>query len=318
MNKNGLISSISAFRSTKDMQVLNEESKAYFNFINSLRSESTKKSYKLCLEKFLNQYQIDLESLLKLPQVELTTLIIRYLVEKKISKQYKNLITATLKHACEINDIVLNWRKIKKFINFEKTGNETNGKDRGYTEEEIQRILEFGDQRLKTAFLVLASTGIRVGALQSIRMHDLERIDNLYKVTVYSGDREEYFTFCTPECAKEIDSYLEYRKRKGEKIGQESFLLVRKFSQVTEVKGKPFKGKALPSILQHCIDNSGLRQIDHQNRYKRKTIPIFHGFRKFFTKQLVDSKLSPEIREMLLGHKIGLASAYYKPTVFLN
>ncbi|HKQ21423.1 MAG TPA: hypothetical protein VJS91_05250, partial [Nitrososphaeraceae archaeon] len=47
---------------------------------------------------------------------------------------------------------------------------------------------------------------------------------------------------------------------------------------------------------------------------KRREIPIFHGFRKFFTKQLVDSKLNPEIREMLLGHKIGLASAYYKPT----
>jgi hypothetical protein len=29
---------------------------------------------------------------------------------------------------------------------------------------------------------------------------------------------------------------------------------------------------------------------------------------------LVDSKLNPEIREMLLGHKIGLASVYYKPT----
>jgi hypothetical protein len=43
-------------------------------------------------------------------------------------------------------------------------------------------------------------------------------------------------------------------------------------------------------------------------------IPFLHGFRKFFTKQLVDSKLNPEIREMLLGHKIGLASAYYKPT----
>ncbi|MGB7935380.1 MAG: hypothetical protein WCF21_02020, partial [Nitrososphaeraceae archaeon] len=36
----------------------------------------------------------------------------------------------TLKHACEINDVVLNWKKIKKFINSEKTGNETNGRDR--------------------------------------------------------------------------------------------------------------------------------------------------------------------------------------------
>lgn len=36
--------------------------------------------------------------------------------------------------------------------------------------------------------------------------------------------------------------------------------------------------------------------------------------RKFFTTQLVNVKVNPEIREMLLGHKIGLASAYYKPT----
>lgn len=39
-----------------------------------------------------------------------------------------------------------------------------------------------------------------------------------------------------------------------------------------------------------------------------------HGFRKFFTTQLVNSKLNPEIREMVLAHKIGLASSYYRPT----
>jgi hypothetical protein len=42
---------------------------------------------------------------------------------------------------------------------------------------------------------------------------------------------------------------------------------------------------------------------------------IAHGFRKFFTTQLVNSKINPEIRAMLLGHDIGLAGAYYKPTV---
>lgn len=30
--------------------------------------------------------------------------------------------------------------------------------------------------------------------------------------------------------------------------------------------------------------------------------------------QAVNAKLNPEIREMLLGHKIGLSSAYYRPT----
>lgn len=99
-----------------------------------------------------------------------------------------------------MNDVILNWRKISKFIRSEKTGNESNGNDRAYAHEEIQEILKTADQRSRTAFLVLVSTGIRIGALQSIRIHDLERIDDLYKITVYRGDKEKYFTFTTPEC----------------------------------------------------------------------------------------------------------------------
>jgi len=72
------------------------------------------------------------------------------------------------------------------------------------THEEIQKILEFSDQRLKTSFLILASTGIRVGALRTLRVGDLEKIDEIYKVRVYSGDKEEYITFTTIESAKEI------------------------------------------------------------------------------------------------------------------
>src|SRR6266508_707501 len=297
------------------MLVLERED-AYFDFVNSINSNATRRNYEYCMSRFLKYCNLDLDSLLKLSQQKLSNLIIRYLVSQKISSQYKVVIMATIKHACEMNDVILNWKKLKKFIKSEKTDNEINGKDRGYTHEEIQKILEYSDQRVKTAFLVLASTGIRIGALQSIRIGDLERIENhdLYKITVYRGDREEYFTFCKPEAAREIDSYLEFRERRGEKITQDSYLLVRKFSLKTKVKGKPFKGRALWAILEDCISNSGLREIDHIHPFKRKQIPIFHGFRKFCTKQLVDSKLNPEIREMLLGHKIGLASCYYKPT----
>ena len=157
MRKYDLINKISSKNvvpSIKNMQVLDEQSKAYFNFINSLHSESTRDSYRFCLEKFLNHYEIDLVSFLKIPQQDITNLIIKYLVDKKVSRQYKNLITATLKHACEINDIVLNWKKIKKFVHLEKTGNEINGRDRAYTHEEIQKILGFCDQRIRTAFFI--------------------------------------------------------------------------------------------------------------------------------------------------------------------
>jgi hypothetical protein len=148
MRKNGLTSNVSSkntVSSKRDMQVLNEQSKAYFNFINSLKSESTRKSYTFCIEKFLVHYEKDLGQFLRLPQDEMTNLIIKYFVDNKISNKYKNLMNATLKHACEINDVVLNWKKIKKFISSEKTGNETNGRDRGYTDKEIQKILKFSD-----------------------------------------------------------------------------------------------------------------------------------------------------------------------------
>ena len=165
----------------------------YDNFVNSINSEQTKEQYEYSLAQFLKHYQIDLDSFLTLSQQEMSDYIINYLVNKRVSKQYKIVIFSAIKHACVMNDIILNWSKMKKFIRTENRDNSINGKDRGYTHEEIQKILEFSDQRLKTAFLVLASTGIRIGALQLIKISDLERFDDLYKITVYSGDNEEYF-----------------------------------------------------------------------------------------------------------------------------
>lgn len=70
---------------SKGMQVLDENIEVFFDFINSLHSDSTKKSYRFCLEKFLNHYGIDLLSFLKLPQQDISNLSIKYLVDLKVS-----------------------------------------------------------------------------------------------------------------------------------------------------------------------------------------------------------------------------------------
>ena len=71
-------------------------------------------------------------------------------------------------------------------------------------------MLEKADQRGRVAILLMASTGMRVGAIPLLKIRNLERLEkySLYKVTVYENEDEEYITFCTPECAKEIESYL--------------------------------------------------------------------------------------------------------------
>jgi hypothetical protein len=85
---------------------------------------------------------MNLDSFLKLPQDEISNLIINYLLQRKVSRQYKVVIFSAIKHACEMNDVVLNWTKMKKFIRTDNRDNSINGKDRGYTDEEIRKILE--------------------------------------------------------------------------------------------------------------------------------------------------------------------------------
>jgi hypothetical protein len=48
----------------------------------------------------------------------------------------------------------------------------------------------------------------------------------------------------------------------------------------------------------------------HRGGAFKKEVAACHGFRKFFTTQLINTKINPEIREMLLGHMIGLASVF--------
>jgi integrase len=158
---------------------------------------------------------------------------------------------------------------------------------------------------------------MRIGALHPLRICDLGRVDYLYKIRVYWGYKEEYVTYCKPETAAEIDTYLEFRIRNGENITGDSFLPVKKFNVSLKIKGfrgKPFGKRSLPIILEDYVRNCGLTKIDHINPHNRKEVPLLHGFRKFFTTELINSNLNPEIREMLLGHKIGLATASYRPT----
>lgn len=112
--------------------MLVKKGKEYFNFLNSIDSEFTKRQYNYSLTRFLKHCKLDLHSFLKLPQTKITDLITEYLVETQVSKSTKNNIFYTLKHACEINDVILNWKKIKKFTKSQRTGNEIIGHDRRY------------------------------------------------------------------------------------------------------------------------------------------------------------------------------------------
>lgn len=177
-------------------------------------------------------------------------------------------------------------------------------KDRSYTHEEILKMLEIADERMRAAILILGSSGIRVGALPFLKLGNLEN----HKLTIYENFSEEYLTFITTECKKAVDVYLDMRSRYGEKLTDESILIREQF----DIRD-PFQIKNPKQVSRDAIQWM-IADVAKRSGVRNPNIPIAHGFRKFFTTQLINSKINPEIREMLLGHKMGLASSYYRHT----
>lgn len=290
-------------------------------FESSLASKETRKSYMLLLKKYLEfvaEEDIFFKSNARLIEQKIIEFILHL---KKEGKSYAaiRMYLAAVKAFYKINDIVLNDSKISKFLPEQKRVR----KDRAYDYKEISKLLEIADERMRVVILLLASTGIRIGALPELRLRNLEKINiQYYKITVYENYNQEYMTFCTPECSKAINDYLDMRSTYGERVNTYSFLIREQFDirdPFAIAKPRQITHRSLEWKLINLAERSGIRKREHQTESKkyssiRKDVAIAHGFRKFFTTQLVGSKVNPEIREMLLGHKIQLMSAYYRPT----
>jgi integrase len=78
--------------------------------------------------------------------------------------------------------------------------------DRIPTIEELRRLVEYPDRRIKAIVYTMCSSGIRIGAWEFLKWKHLTPITNektgeiiAAKLTVYAGEPEEYTAFCTPE-----------------------------------------------------------------------------------------------------------------------
>jgi len=208
--------------------------------------------------------------------------------------------------------IILNRKKISRFIkNTDRQVSTIN--NNGYTIEHIHKLLENSDERTKTIILVFASTGIRLAALPSLKVGDLKPITiqdsetgtEIYEITVYKGYKEQYTTFCTPECAKVIKSYLSYRERCGEELKPNAPLIREQFdaSDLLKVKYPRAIGtKTIASIIEQKLIQAGTRI--RQDFSIRKEVPLIHGFRKFFNTALMNADVHPSNKELLMGQYV--------------
>src|SRR6266496_3238170 len=118
----------------------------YDNFINSIRSEVTKKQYDYLLTKYMMFHNYDaIEHLIPADHKLIEIDIIRYIVwlkqDQKLSAITISQYVAAIIHFYAMNDIVLNRKKIGMYVGDYIRAN----KDRGYTYQEIVKLLGFCD-----------------------------------------------------------------------------------------------------------------------------------------------------------------------------
>jgi hypothetical protein len=223
---------------------------------------------------------------------------------------------------CEMNDIILNWKKIARGL--PRAGKAAN--DRAPTIEEIQKLVEYPDRRIKPIIHTMASSGIRIGAWDYLQWKHVIPMTNssgeiiAAKLIVYAGDREEYYSFITPEAYSSLKEWMDFRASYGEKIKGESWLM-RDIWQTTNIdygakwglatNPKKLKSSGIKRLLERALWEQGIRQPLKEGA-KRHEWKAAHGFRKFY-KSHAEQVMRPINVEITMGHNIGVSASYYKP-----
>jgi integrase len=290
------------------------------NFIQSIKSPKTKENYVHALHYFMDFLKIDREdygSLIADEPLMVQSRIIDYIIYckdvKRLSPGTIHTDTAAIKHFYIMNDIELKWKKINSFEGEYYRVVE----DRAYTHEEIKKMVDVADLRDKALLLLMASSGMRLGAIPPLQIKDLTPIAdlNLYQIEVYKKYKERYITYCTPECRKAIDDYLDYRRRCGERIQTNTPLfrkLFDKYDSIQTAHPIPVATSTIKNVVKELLDKTGIRpparlteeEIAAGKRSKRTNLPAIHGFRKFAITNMIRAKLEYNARERLVGHTL--------------
>ncbi len=299
-------------------------------FLHSIKSPITKRAYLFNIQgfmRFVNSKTINNLITDFKDHKDIQRRIISYIMKlKEEGMNYyaiKNYISPVITFY-KINDILLNSKKISMFmppkIRVKKT--------RGYNQEELQKLVDVADERMKVVIYLLRSSGPRIGAIRDLRVRNLQKMkdektnEDLYEVTYYENTSEEYPSFVTPEGTRAIDSYLDMRRRYGEKITEDSILIREQFDvrdPFSISNPKQIATSTLQGKLRDIGERAGIRERivlkEGQNRGSiRKEVAVSHGFRKSFTTFANNAGMKIIHRRMLEGHDVGIDDHYVLPT----
>jgi hypothetical protein len=241
--------------------------------------------------------------------------------EGTIGNYYK-----AVKLFCEMNfdQPIINWKRVARGLPRARKF----ALDRIPHIEEIRKLCEYPDRRIRPIVYTMISSGIRVGAFDYLQWKYITPITNskaeviAAKIIIYPGDPiEEYYTFCSPEAYKELKSWIDYREECGEKISGETWVM----RDMWQTHGMDYGAKFGLANRPKKLESIAVKRVIERGLWEqgiRKPLPegakhhewkAAHGFRKYF-KTKAEQVMLPLHVEMLMGHDTGLSMSYYRPS----
>jgi hypothetical protein len=226
----------------------------------------------------------------------------------------------SIKLFCEMADLTIQWKKITRGLPKGKKYAD----DRIPTLEEIRKVVEYPDRRIKAIVYTMASSGIRIGAWDYLQWGHITPIEKnaevvSAKMIVYAGDDEEYFTFISVEAWRALKDWMNYREISGEIINGESWVMRDLWdTRVAQGRGLATKPKKLTALgvkrlMERAIWAQGLRKKLEPGK-KRHPYQANHSLRKWFKTRCEIAGMKPINIEKLMNHSVGISDSYYRAT----
>jgi len=236
-----------------------------------------------------------------------------------------------IKKLFDMNDVTISWKRV--YATFPEIDNSFTG--RGWTRQEIQKMLNFANGAMDRAIiLIAASSGIRSGGFDL----NWEDITPIYKIgdelkieiteseedkatiacamlRIYKGSSWQYPAFCTAEAYSALqDHKLEWIREVGRTPKPKEPIFKKQGSLPIRASSASIKKR-----VERMAQKAGLR-LPLPKGQKRYEVPIMNGFRRFYNKTCKealsrDSPLASLIKkEYMMGHAglVKLDRNYFK------
>jgi hypothetical protein len=331
------VKKIVAKQKAREPICLEPDSEVWRLFLYAMKSPVTRDKYQRRLSRFFEFAGVEGASLqakaLSFIQKATTdstwvfTIVFGFLEQQNARVNNREICGATVRNYvksiklfCEMGDITIPWKKLTRGLPKAKSYSD----DRIPSIEELRRLLEYPDRRIKAIVCTMASSGIRLGAWDYLRWGDIRPIERegkivAAKIIVYAGESEQYFSYISYEAWQELTKWIQYRETSGENVTEGSWLMRDLWdTRVAQGRGLISLPKRLASLgikrlIERGIWAQGLRKKLEPGK-KRHPYQANHSLRKWFKTRCEIGGMKPINVETLLSHSVGISNSYYRPT----